>query len=49
MDITAVISELAESLAFLIKAAQKEYDLDDEDINLAIRWAMIERGVQNDE
>ncbi|MBT9161463.1 MAG: hypothetical protein DDT26_02769 [Dehalococcoidia bacterium] len=48
MDVTAVIAKLSENLAFHIEVAQKEYDLDDEDINLAIRWAMIERGIQND-
>ncbi|MBT9148166.1 MAG: hypothetical protein DDT32_01936 [Syntrophomonadaceae bacterium] len=49
MDITAAIAELSESLAYHIEAAQKEHGLDDEDINLAIRWAIIERGIQNDE
>ncbi|MBT9132970.1 MAG: hypothetical protein DDT33_01501 [Firmicutes bacterium] len=47
MDITAAIAELSESLAFLIEAAQKKHDMDDEDINLALRWALIERGIQN--
>ncbi|MBT9133131.1 MAG: hypothetical protein DDT33_01662 [Firmicutes bacterium] len=49
MDITAAIAELAETIAYYIEFAQKEYGLDDEDVNLAIRWAMIERGIQNDE
>ncbi|MBT9162545.1 MAG: hypothetical protein DDT27_01103 [Dehalococcoidia bacterium] len=49
MDRTAAIAELAENIAYHIEIAQKEHGLDDEDITLAIRWAMIERGVQDDE
>ncbi|MBT9148504.1 MAG: hypothetical protein DDT32_02278 [Syntrophomonadaceae bacterium] len=48
MERTAAIADLAECLASHIEAAQSEDGLEDEDINLAIRWVMIERGIQDD-
>ncbi|MBT9133228.1 MAG: hypothetical protein DDT33_01764 [Firmicutes bacterium] len=44
MERTAVIANLAENIAYYIEAAQKERGLDEEDINLAIRWAKKELG-----